>query len=85
MAVTVDMADGATPVVGVLFVQIIAGLFGAEGPVFDTNGSLRMVASEVKINNLPAGQVLGIDLNTKQVRLSKNQECRSQKFFVKRK
>lgn len=63
--------EAALPVVKFAFVQIVANLLGAEGPVIDTNGTFYMVAPEVEKNSLPAGQVVRVDLDRKEV-CSKN-------------
>lgn len=51
------------------FTKIIDNVLGAEGPVFTPDRKFYMVAPEVEVNNEPAGQVLEIDIDRKQVRL----------------
>ncbi|XP_071118676.1 diisopropyl-fluorophosphatase-like [Haliotis cracherodii] len=49
------------------FSKIVDGLLGSEGPVFDKNGNFFMVAPGVEKDGKFAGQVLKVDLKTKQV------------------
>ncbi|KAK6188060.1 hypothetical protein SNE40_004324 [Patella caerulea] len=44
------------------FTQLLTGLMGAEGPVFDNDGSMYVVAPEVVNSGEYAGQILKIDL-----------------------
>ena len=49
------------------FSKIVDNLLGAEGPVFDKNGNFFMVAPEVEKDGKPAGQIVKVDLSSKQV------------------
>ena len=52
------------------FRHIVKGLAGAEGPVFNKEGSkFYMVAPEVEVNGKPAGQIISVDIETNVVRL----------------
>lgn len=45
------------------FVQIINGILGAEGPVFDNRGNFYMVAPEVEKDGKAAGEILRVDVH----------------------
>lgn len=49
------------------FSKIADNIAGAEGPVFDRNGSFYMVAPEVEKDGAFAGQVLKVDLENQKV------------------
>ncbi|GFR81472.1 diisopropyl-fluorophosphatase [Elysia marginata] len=49
------------------FSKVVDNIKGAEGPVFDTKGNFFMVAPEVEKDGKPAGQIVKVDLSSKQV------------------
>ncbi|GFN98539.1 diisopropyl-fluorophosphatase [Plakobranchus ocellatus] len=53
-------------VVSLNFSKIVDNLLGAEGPVFDSKGNFFMVAPEVEKEGKAAGQILKVDLVSKQ-------------------
>ena len=49
------------------FEKIVGGLAGAEGPVFTRDGTFYMVAPGVQKDGKPAGEVLEVDIEGKEV------------------